>query len=311
MDMKEQNPYAFKEGIIRDPEFGDAGWEKQFLQPAANNPIYKKLIFEGLYRDVAAAVGGVHDLVWAAATPRMVGREIIKAVVTKNAMERFAKDIRAYAWVTGEAPPLGTGARVETEDIKADLEISAKKEWSESFAEDAGWNALSWQIESIGKAIARLETEKIVAMYNAISNANLAGGAEVTVTDGAPTWAQITGLIKAVEKEDFYPTVIAMNPDEWGGALVLDQMINALYKGPENMRKGAINHTTLDITFVCSSLVTKTLCIDTDAAAGLLIRRDLTTKPYEDPSRTMYGVTGTERIGMKVLRTKAVARGTN
>jgi len=302
---------TLKEAVIRDPELGEAVWKDEFEAKAVRNPVYKQLIKEGLFSDVAGALGAVQDVVWAAAWPQTIGREIIAVVGTKNALERFPKEIRPYAFVTGEGPAPGTGRRAEMQDVKADMELACKQEWTEMYAEDASWNVLAHQLEGVGKALARLETEKIVAAYNAIAAGSLAGGAEVTVTDGAPTWAQVAALVKTVEKEDFYPSVIAMNPDEFGGLWALDQFVHALYLDHANVKRRAIYHTTLDIIFVCSSLVTKTLCIDTKAAAVMLLRRDVTTKPYEDPGRNVYGVQATERIGVGVLRTKAVARGTN
>jgi len=43
----------------------------------------------------------------------------------------------------------------------------------------------------------------------------------------------------------------------------------------------------------------------------LLIRRDITTEPYEDPKNGVFGIVASERIGYAVLRSKAVARMTN
>jgi hypothetical protein len=301
----------FREAIMKDPEFGETGWKEKFEIPAARNPVYRKALAEGLYSDVAGAVGGVNNVVVKAATPLLVSRAMIKVVPTNNAIERFAKEIRAYAFVTGEAPPMKTGARAEFEDVKADLEIACSQEWSESFAEDAGWNILAWEIEAIGKAIARVETAKVDALYEAIAAANLAGGAEKTITDGAPTWAQICDLIAAVESEDFHPNIIAMNPHEFGGLCKLPEFISSLYKGNLNLTAGMGSHTSLGVDFISSSLVVSTLAIDTDAAAAMIVRRNLTAKPYERPDANMYGVQASERIGMKILRSKAVARGTN
>ena len=147
-------------------------------------------------------------------------------------------------------------------------------------------------------------------MYTAIANASLATGAEITVTDGAPTWAQIVDLINAVNREDFDPVVVAMNPHEFGGLLKLDQFISSLYKNNGDL-KGVFHSDTLDVTFVSSSLITKSLAVDINAAAAMILRRDVQAKPYEDPGRNMYGVLGSERVGYGVIRTKAVARGTN
>ena len=298
----------FKESILKDPELGEGYWN-ELTAKAQVNPLYKKLLKEGLYSDVAGALGSIQSTVWDALLPATIGREMIKVIPTKNAIERFPKDIRGYAW-EGEGPAMDIAGRVEMQDIKANIEIKSKKTWTESFVEDASWNVLQWQIASIGAAIARYETEKIDAMYEGVADADLAGGAEVTVTDGAPTWAQVTALIKTVQKENAYPNVIAMNPDEFGGLLVLDQFISGLYLEHNNVKPGVIYHTTLDVTFICSSLVSSTLCMDINAAAAMIVRRDATTKPYEE-APDKYGVFGSERIGMGVLRTKAVARGTN
>jgi len=291
---------------LKDPDLGESVWN-EYATKATYNPVYKKLLKEGLYSDVAGALGAVQDVVWAAAQPATIGREIIKVILTKNALERFPKDVRAYAW-EGEGPAPGTGARVETQDVKANIEIKSKKEWSESFAEDASWDVLRWQIEAIGKAIARYETEKVIAAYNAIVAEDLANGSESTIASPI-TWANITDNLGHVEAQDFHPNVIAVSPAVYSELLRLDQFIHSMYLDPQNIKKGVIQHTTLDVTFVRSSLVTKTLFIDTEAAGVMLLRRDLTTKPYEDPNRNMYGVMGTERIGLGILRTKAVQRG--
>jgi len=300
---------SFKEAIIKDQDFGESGWKEKFENAALRNPLYKKALKEGLYSDVAGALGAVQSQVVAAAFPDLIGRDLIRVIPTTNVLEKFPKELRPYAWVTGEAPVPRTGRRVEFTTINVDKEIECAQEWTESYVEDATWNVLAYQTEGIGKAIGRLETEKIIALYEGITAANLAGGAEKTITDGAPTWAQICALIGAVEAEDFHPTVVAMNPSEFTGLYALDQFVSALYLDHQNMGKGSVYHTTLGVTFIRSSLCSKCVAIDVNAAAVMLLRRDITTKPYENPGENTYGVHGSERIGLGVLRSKAVARG--
>jgi len=302
------DPKSFKEGIIKDPDFGEAGWNAIFETPALRNPLFKKALKEGLYSDVAAALGAVQTTVLEAAFPALIGRNLIKVLPTKNTLERFYKEIRPYAWVTGEARVPRTGRRVQYQDVPVDKEIECAQEWTESYVEDASWNVLAYQIEGIGRAIARRESEFIIALYNAISAGNLAGGSEVTLAT-TPAWSELLTLISRVEDEDFHPNVIAVTPSIYEKLMNHDQFINALYMDPTGMAKGTILHTTLGITFVRSSLISKTLCIDVNAAAVMLSRRDLTTKPYENPGENSYGVHGSERIGLGVLQTKAVSRG--
>jgi len=48
--------------------------------------------------------------------------------------------------------------------------------------------------------------------------------------------------------------------------------------------------------------------IDSKNASVMLLRRDIITEPYEDLKNDRYGIVASERIGLAVLRTKAVAR---
>jgi hypothetical protein len=305
-------PSKFKEAILKDPDFGEAGWKDIFEAPAVRNPVYQKALKQGLYSDVAGALGGIQASIVAAAFPNLIARLIVKVIQTGNAIERFPKEYVPVAYETGEAPSPKTGMRAEMQDIKVNKEIECSQSWSQSYVEDASWNVLATQIAGIGRAIARKELKLVYAMYGGIANASLASGAEKTITDGAPTWAQICDLINAVETEDFRPSIIAMNSHEFGGLRKLTEFTSSLYVDRQSLgARNAVYHTALDVTFVSSSEISKTLAIDIDAASVMLLRRDLTSKPYESPAENKFGVHGSERLGLDVLRTKAVARGTN
>ncbi|NCN28710.1 hypothetical protein GW915_14195 [bacterium] len=305
-------PFNLKEAVLNDPELGEGYWN-ELTAKAAKSPVFTKLIREGLYSDVAGAIGAIQDQVWKVAWANMIGREIIQALPTKNAIEKFPKEIAAVAF-EGEGPALGTGGRVDFKDVSANIEIKAKKEWSESYVEDAAWNVLAYQIESIGKAIAKYELDKVVEAYQA-DIANDAG--TVDVSAAAVTWGDICDVIGLVEAYDYHPNVFALHPKLFQDLMKLDQFISSLYKDTASMRKGVVYHTTLDMTFISSSRMPFTsasanatvgYCIDTEAVGAMIVRRDVMTKPYEDPGRQMYGVYGAERIGIGILRPLAKAR---
>ena len=305
-------PFNLKEAVLNDPELGEGYWN-ELTAKAAKSPVFTKLIREGLYSDVAGAIGAIQDQVWKVAWANMIGREIIQALPTKNAIEKFPKEIAAVAF-EGEGPALGTGGRVDFKDVSANIEIKAKKEWSESYVEDAAWNVLAYQIESIGKAIAKYELDKVVEAYQA-DIANDAG--TVDVSAAAVTWGDICDVIGLVEAYDYHPNVFALHPKLFQDLMKLDQFISSLYKDTASMRKGVVYHTTLDMTFISSSRMPFTsaganatvgYCVDTTAVGAMIVRRDLMTKPYEDPGRQMYGVYGAERIGIGILRPLAKAR---
>ena len=297
-----------KEAILRDPEFGEHTW-KEMTQKARGNPFYQLVMREALYKDVAQALGAVHDVVVDAAKPNLIGRELIWVVPTNKYLVRFVRAKRGKAWRVGQTEPPPTGEKYDNVDIECKYEIAASQEWGESFLEDATWNVLERQIAEIGFALAEQETKDIIALYNGISNADLAGGAEVTIASPI-TWANFTDLWAAVENENFHPNVLAVTPTVMGELLRLDQFIDSLYYAPEQaIRTGVYPQKILNVTIVVSSLITSTLMIDTQYAAAMPLRRDVTTKPYEDPARMLYGAIGSERYGLGVLRSKAVARG--
>lgn len=297
-----------KEAVLRDPDFGESVW-KEMTHKASANPFYQRAMKEALYKDMSQALGGVHDVVIDAAKPACIGRELIWVVPTNKYLVRFVRAKRGKAWRVGQTEPPPTGERYDYADVECDYEIAASEQWKESFLEDASWNVLERQIAEIGLDLAEQETKDIVALYEAISAADLAGGAEVTIASPM-TWANFTDLWAAVEGENFHPNVLAVTPAIMGELLRLDQFIQSLYYAPEQaIRTGVYPQKILGIEIVVSSLITSTLMIDTRYAAAMPLRRDVTTKPYDDPARMLYGAIGSERYGLGVLRSKAVARG--
>jgi hypothetical protein len=296
-----------QESVLRDPELGDKAWN-EMLQRAEQDRIIRKAIREGLFSDVASALGAMHDRVWAGARSATIGRELLTVIPTKQALERFVREGTAYVFESGEAPPMKVASRVDTVDVRTNVELSTGQEWSEAFAEDASFDVVQYYMDVIGYGLARKETEKVIALYNAISGSDLANGSESTIATPI-SWANITDNLGYVESQDFHPNVVAVSPTVYAELMRIDQFVNSLYLDPANIKQGVIQHTTLGVTFIRSSLITKTLFIDTTKAGVMLVRREPLLKTYERPDAGKYGVVGSERIGLAVLRTKAVQRG--
>jgi len=116
----------------------------------------------------------------------------------------------ASVWFTGE--------KIETQDVKADIEIRAGAEWTRRFLEDASWNVL--ERAELGRAVALLETERIVKLFTSIANADLAGGAEIAAsTSGKLTYEDIVKARRAVKAERFKPDclLVSANKDHADG----------------------------------------------------------------------------------------------
>jgi len=301
-----EKPNILREAILNDPELGESAW-KETLDAAKRNPFYNSLLREAVHSDYAQALGAVHDVVIKAAYPNLIGREIIQVVPVKNSAPRFVRAIKGKAWVVGEAEAPITPETYDKVDMTL-KEVKSRAEWSATFLEDAEWAVEQRMIAEVGRTISEKELEDIVALYNGITAGDLAGGDELTISSPI-TWANFRTLVSRVEEADFTPNIVALSPAVYNELLDITQFTQTLYHAPEQAIRQGVVATTMGVTIVRSSKVTKSLAIDTSCAAVLALRRDLITKPYEDPSKEMYGVLGSERYGLAVLRSKAVARG--
>jgi hypothetical protein len=305
------------EGLIKDPAF-KAEFD-QMLQRAERNPFYQRYIQkgiqEGLFSDAAQALGRMHDVVIEAAKPNLIGREIIWVRPTSEPLERFVKAKKGKAYVMAESGKVYVvGEKYDRIDITTNVVIKAGAEWTQEFLEDATWNVMDRQVAECGRTIAELETEKILALYDAIANANLAGGAPIDGGGTAMDWAKVTALWDAIINEDFKPKVLVLHPRQITQLWRDDKFINSLYWGEGvDIRRGVLAETYLGMRIVSSTKCTNgvAFAIDTDIAAVMLVRRDIQTQDYEDPKGGLYGVVASERIGLGVLESKGVAKMTN
>ncbi len=310
------NPNVLKEAILRDPELGESKWNSMVEKAKSNLFIHRyasQLIREGILSDMASALGKMHDVVIDAAKPALIGREIIWVMPTTEAMVRFPRAKLGKAKRTAELSETWIyPEKKDTVDITPDIEIRAGAEWTKKYIEDANWNVMERQAAEIGRATSELETERILALYDGISAGNLAGGG---VYNGAGTlnWAGVVGFWDRIKNENFNAKVLAINPTQAADLWQDDKFIHSFYFGElVDVQRGVLGQSYLGMKIVVSTKVTAgtVYCIDTDIAAVMLLRREILTEPFENPRKDRYGVVASERIGLGVLRSKAVARGT-
>lgn len=291
----------------------------QQIQRAAGNPFinrYAKLgMKEGIMSDMAGALGKIHDTVIGAAIPNFIARQIIDVRTTDEVLERFVKEAESVAYVgTENGWVRQAGARYTTVDVNVDITIKDSVEWTKEFAEDAKWNVMNRQLEALGRSMAKQETQKVLAMYDAIAAGDLAGAAEIAGGAAALTWDKLVALWDAVESGDMTADTAFLHPKQMSQLLMDDDFINSNYLPSvgTQLSRGVVGQA-LTMPLIKSSLCTngKVYALSKYPAAVMLIRRDVTTEPYEDPKEGKFGVVATERIGLGVLRASAVARGTN
>ncbi len=286
---------------------------------ASMHPFLKRYcevgVREGLFSDAANALGRLHDTLVQAAYPEMIGRNIITVMPTTEAMERFPLDEKtvAYRYAEGAVTQL-SGKKNSAVDIYTNILAESSEEWTREFIEDATWNVMDSMVEKVGRALGEEETNKIVALYGAIADADLAGGAPVNQGGAAMNWNGLVKLHNAVRGENWRPTVLAVNEVQLHQLLTDDKFIHAQYlpAGQTDLEQATVT-SVLGMRVQASTLVPNgtAYALDSRVASVMLLRRDITVEDWEDIKNGKYGVRATTRFGVGILRTKAIAKMTN
>lgn len=205
-------PRLFESLIAKDKEFKE---HVETLKHKLNvHPFLKRYcevgIKEGLFSDSISALGSMHDTLVQAATPELIGRNIITVLPTSEPMERFPLDVDAVAYHYAEgAVTRLSGKKNTTVDIYTNQLIDASEEWTREFVEDATWNVMDNMLQKVGRALALKETEAIIALYGVVADADLAGDAPINGNNAVLSWSGLLSMHNTVINENWRPTVLA------------------------------------------------------------------------------------------------------
>jgi HK97 family phage major capsid protein len=235
----------------------------------------------------------------------MIGRGIITVRPTTEAMERFPLDEKAvaYRYAEGAATRL-SDKKNGTVDVYTNVTAESSEEWTREFLEDATWNIMDNMAEKVGRALGEEETNSIIALYAAIDDADLAGGDTVDHEGAAMNWNGLVKLHDTVRKENWRPTVLALNETQLHQLFTDDKFIHAQYlpAGQTDLEQGSIG-SVLGMRVQASTLVPNGVAyaLDTRVASMMLLRRDITVEDWEDIKNGKYGVRATTRFAVGVL----------
>jgi len=299
-----------KETVCKDPEMGESAWNENFLEKAKGNAMIRRVLKEYILSDVSGALGVVHDIAVEAAKKMAVGRDLIWTIPVKQPLVRFYLAKRGGVWRISEGPPAQAPERFTTKDISVNYEYGNDALFSQSYLEDVPFNVIERNIRDAAQLLEEKLTSDIVALYEGIAAASLAGGAEISAgTAGTLAWADLVNAWNAVKKAGFKATAAMIHCDQVADLWKDDKFIHSFYFGDKvDVERGVLGSTYLGFKIVETDLctATKVHLIDTSKSAVCLLRRDILTQPYED--RLSQGVISTIRYGLGTLRTTAVAR---
>ena len=305
------------EAVMAKPNDQHEVYEK--LKLKTEHPFLKRYaavgIKEGLFSDMTSALGRMHDTLVQAAFPELIGRNIINVMSTSEPMERFPLDVDAVAYRYSEgAVTRLSGKKNTTVDIYTNQLVDASEEWTREFLEDATWNVMDNMVQKVGRALALKETQAIIALYGAVADADLAGGAPINGNNAVLSWSGLLALHNAVRGENWRPTVLAINETQLHQLLNDDKFIHSQYfpSSETDIEQGSIG-SVLGMRVQASTLVPNgtAYAIDTRVASAMLLRRDITVEDWEDVKTGKYGVRATTRFGLGILRSAAIAKMTN
>jgi HK97 family phage major capsid protein len=275
------------------------------LNESMKRALMDRRLKETLLSDSSQAVAKVLDIVWEAAKPNLIGRELVQ-VMAKDAPSLKiprAKLSKAYEVAEGAEIPIGT------EDYDS-VTLTPKKYGvrpliSREMIEDAEWDVIQYQLAEAGRSMADIEAEKIITQM--ISDA---GNSAAAATSGTLAYADVADMIKLIMTDNYNADIMAVHPTEFADLLKDTAIQKAMdWGGPAVAPTGRIA-TLLGLRVLVSTKVTSgtVLLVDSKHAGVLFIRRDITTEEYEDPVKDLAGVAITARWVYKTLRTDAIGK---
>jgi len=265
-------------------------------------------LHEVLLSDVSQATAKVLDVIWEAAKPNLVGRELAVVVAQDVPVLKVprAKLSKAYEVAEGAEIPVGT------EDYDS-VTLTPRKYGvrpliSREMVEDAEWDVIEYQLAEAGRAMADLETEKIIAQMISDAGNSIAAG-----TGGTLAYNDVVNILKECLTDNFTPDVIAVHPSELADLLKDTAIQKAMeWGGPAVAPTGKVANLLGMKVLVSTRIPSGTaLVVDSKHAGVLFIRRDITAEDYEDPVKDLAGVAVTSRWAYTTLRAEAIGKITN
>ena len=260
---------------------------------------------EILLSDLSQATAKVLDVVWEAAKPNLIGRELCVVIAQDAPSIKVprAKLSKAYEVAEGAEIPVGT-------ESYESVTLTPKKYGirpliSREMVEDSEWDVIEYQLAEAGRAMADLETEKIVSQM--ISDA---GNSVSAATSGTLAYGDVVNILKECLIDNCSPDVLAIHPSELADLLKDSAIQKAMDWGGSAVAPSGKVPMLLGMRVLVSTKVTSgtALVVDSKHAGVLFIRRDITAEDYEDPVKDLAGAAVTARWAYATLRAEAIGK---
>jgi HK97 family phage major capsid protein len=269
---------------------------------------------EVLLSDQSQATAKVLDIVWEAAKPRLIGRELCAVFVKEDPslkVPRHKTLVSArYPVAEGADIPVNVGAfdSVTLTPEKSGVAVPISRE----MIEDAAWDVVEFQLREAGRAMAEVETERIIAQMIAD-----AGNSAAAATAGTLAYDDIVGMINLIQADNFLQDYIqtgrgylVVHPDQYADLLKDSSVKQAHSWGGIAVAPTGRLETILGLNLRVTTKITSgtALVVDAEHAGALFIRRDITVENYEDPIKDLAGAVLTARWKYATMQANAIGK---
>lgn len=173
--------------------------------------------------------------------------------------------------------------------------------------EDSQFELFQRNIATAGRRFAENETDLVLGQLD-LANATTAGGAAITI-------ANIAESMFDVEENDYVPTDFLLGNEIASDLRNIDTFVEADKAGNREMMDRGFIGTIFNMSVARFStnagdnaVATSGYIFDRSQAYGIAIKRDITVENFDLPTFDMQGAAITQRIDVKVLRTKAISK---
>jgi HK97 family phage major capsid protein len=250
----------------------------------------------------------------AAVEKTLLPRELATIVLGPTQIQGSSFSVNLESPDTIQVQNVSEGAEVPMDNIDfttilyTPLKYGVAIRITREMMEDSQFELLNKNIQAAGIKFAENETALVLTALDG-ANTTVTGGASITI-------ANITAAMLAVENQDYVPTDIIIGMEALSDLRNIDTFVEADKAGNTNLMQrnfiGVIYGATV-AKFSTNAAPTTTYAkyayvFDRSHAYGIAIKRDLTVENFDMPTYDMQGAVLTQRIDVKVHRSKAIAK---
>jgi len=286
---------------------------QRILRERMQSTLRDKRLKEVLMSDQSQATAKVLDVVWEAAKPRLIGRELVEVFAKDDPSLNIPKHTTPitarYPVAEGADIPINVGAftSVTLTPEKSGVAVPISKE----MVEDAAWDVIEFQLAEAGRAMAEVETAKIISTMIAD-----AGNTAAAATSGTLAYDDIVGILGLIQTDNFLQDYIqtgrgylVVHPDQYAD-LLKDAKIRDthVFGGTVAVAPTGRIETILGLNVRVTTKITSgtALIVDAEHAGALFIRRDITVENYDDPVKDLAGAVLTARWKYATMQANAI-----